>query len=56
MQAIDNFARSLDPRVIQVSVGLSEDVQDILILHQGGLQVGDQRQYSVLSIRLTLEH
>jgi TldD protein len=56
MQAIDNFARSLDPRVIQVSVGLSEDVQDILILRQGGLQVGDQRQYSVLSIRLTLEH
>ncbi len=55
MREIDDFLRSLDRRVVQVSVSMAASVQHIEILRPDGLHLRDTRPMSRLNISVIAE-
>ncbi|MCG6883902.1 MAG: metalloprotease TldD [Silicimonas sp.] len=55
LQEIDAFARTRDPRVVQVSATLSASLQEVVILRPEGGAVTDTRPLTRLSINLIVE-
>ncbi|GAB4573863.1 MAG: metalloprotease TldD [Rhodothalassiaceae bacterium] len=54
LEAIDGYARSLDPRVHQVSVSLASSIQSIAIRRPGGFIARDSRPLTRLNINIAL--
>ena len=55
LRQIDDFARALDPRVVQVSATLAASHQEVLILRPEGSLVTDTRPMSRLNIAIIVE-
>ena len=55
LREIDAYARSLDPRVIQVSATLSASYQEIEILRPEGLRMADIRPMARLNVSVIVE-
>jgi len=55
LKEIDDFARSLDKRVIQVSASLTASLQEIEILRPEGTRVRDSRPLTRLNISIIVE-
>ncbi|MDO9526402.1 MAG: metalloprotease TldD [Gemmobacter sp.] len=55
LREIDAFARSLDPRVVQVSATLSGSQQEIEILRPEGLRLRDTRPMARLNVAVILD-
>ncbi|MCR9145583.1 MAG: metalloprotease TldD [Rhodobacteraceae bacterium] len=55
LREIDAFARDLDPRVVQVSAGLSASVQEVVILRADGHEVTDIRPMTRLNVSVIVE-
>ena len=56
LEAMNSYARALDPRVIQVSLGVSDTHQRVAILKSQGDVAWDERTYAHLRISITVEH
>lgn len=56
LQEIDDYARSLDPRVIQVSASLSASYQEVVILRPDGTLLTDERPLVRLNVSVIAEH
>ncbi|MEM9394937.1 MAG: metalloprotease TldD [Pseudomonadota bacterium] len=55
LREIDAYARSLDPRVVQVSASLAASIQEVEILRPEGLKVSDIRPMTRLNISIIVE-
>ncbi len=55
LREIDDFARSLDPRVVQVSANLSAGLQEVEILRPDGIHLSDVRPMSGVSVQVIVE-
>ncbi|MCY4334138.1 MAG: metalloprotease TldD [Litoreibacter sp.] len=55
LKEIDDFARSLDPRVVQVSASLAASHQQVAILRPDGTLVSDDRPMTRISISVIAE-
>ncbi|MEM6408330.1 MAG: metalloprotease TldD [Pseudomonadota bacterium] len=55
LKEIDDFARSLDPRVVQVSASLAASHQQVVILRPDGTLVSDDRPMTRISISVIAE-
>ena len=55
LREIDAFARSLDPRVVQVSATLSASLQEIEILRPEGMRLRDTRPMARLNVAVILD-
>ncbi|MEL7179784.1 MAG: metalloprotease TldD [Pseudomonadota bacterium] len=55
LKEIDEFARALDPRVVQVSATIAASHQEVLILRPEGTLVTDTRPMSRLNISVIVE-
>ncbi len=55
LREIDEFCRSLDPRVVQVSASLSASLQEVEILRPDGVHLTDTRPMSGVSVQVTVE-
>ena len=55
LKEIDAFTRALDPRVVQVSAGLSAGLQEIEILRPDGLRLIDVRPMARINISVIVE-
>jgi len=55
LRAIDDFARGLDPRVVQVSASLAASRQEVVILRPDGTHVADSRPMARLNVSVILE-
>ena len=55
LREIDAFARSLDPRVVQVSATLSAGLQEVEILRPEGLRLSDIRPMARLNVSVIVE-
>jgi len=55
LREIDDYARSRDARVVQVSVNLAASHQEIVILRPEGTQVGDIRPMARLNVSVIVE-
>ena len=56
LREIDAFARSLDPRVVQVSASISASIQEIEILRPEGISVKDIRPMTRVNVSVIVEH
>ncbi len=52
---IDAFARALDPRVVQVSVSINAEMQEVEILRPEGMRRADARPQSQLNVSVIVE-
>ena len=55
LREIDAFARSLDPRVVQVSASISASIQEIEILRPEGISVKDIRPMTRVNVSVIVE-
>ncbi|MHA3977973.1 metalloprotease TldD [Halovulum sp. GXIMD14794] len=55
LKELDAFARSLDPRVVQVSAALAASVQEVEILRPDGQRLSDLRPMARLNVSVTVE-
>ena len=55
LREMDDFARSLDSRVVQVSASLAASLQEVEILRPDGLHLADIRPMTRLSVSVTVE-
>ena len=55
LREMDDFARALDPRVVQVSASLAASLQEVEILRPDGLHLADIRPMTRLSVSVTVE-
>jgi len=55
LRAIDDFARSLDPRVVQVTAALGSSLQEVAILRPDGRLLTDSRPMVRISVSVILE-
>jgi TldD protein len=55
LRAIDDYARGLDPRVVQVTATLSASHQEVEILRPEGLRVRDVRPLARLNVQVIVE-
>jgi TldD protein len=55
LREIDDFARSLDSRVVQVSASIAASLQEVTILRPDGLQVSDVRPMVRLNVSLIVD-
>jgi TldD protein len=55
LREIDEFARALDPRVVQVSATIAASHQEVLILRPEGTLVADTRPMSRINISVIVE-
>lgn len=55
LREIDDYARGLDPRVVQVSATLAASLQEVAILRPDGVLVTDIRPMSRLNVSVILE-
>ncbi|MEM6578355.1 MAG: metalloprotease TldD [Pseudomonadota bacterium] len=55
LREIDDFARSLDPRVVQVSVSLASALQEVLILRPENGEVTDTRPMARLNVSVIVD-
>jgi len=56
LKEIDDYARSLDKRVIQVSASLTASLQEVEILRPEGTRVRDSRPLTRLNVSIIVEH
>lgn len=56
LKEIDDFARSLDSRVVQVSASVSTSLQEVEILRPEGISVRDIRPMSRVNVSVIVEH
>jgi TldD protein len=56
LKEIDDFLRSLDPRVVQVTASLAASHQELFILRPEGTLVSDVRPMARLNISVIVEH
>jgi len=55
LKDLDAYARSLDPRVVQVSAALAASVQEVEILRPDGQRLSDLRPMARLNVSVTVE-
>ena len=55
MREIDDYARALDPRVVQVSVSLATSLQEVAILRPEGTLFTDTRPMARLNVSIIVE-
>lgn len=55
LKEIDDFLRSLDPRVVQVSASIAASYQEVFILRPEGTLVSDQRPMARLNISVIVD-
>ncbi|MEM7076212.1 MAG: metalloprotease TldD [Pseudomonadota bacterium] len=55
LREIDGFARDLDPRVVQVSAGLSASCQEVVILRPDGREVSDTRPMVRINVSVIVD-
>ncbi|MEQ9693766.1 metalloprotease TldD [Shimia sp. SDUM112013] len=55
LRQIDNFARDLDSRVVQVSATLAASHQEVVILRPDGVQVADTRPMTRVNVSVIVE-
>ena len=55
LREMDDFARALDSRVVQVSASLAASLQEVEILRPDGLHLADIRPMTRLSVSVTVE-
>ncbi|MBC7165696.1 MAG: metalloprotease TldD [Roseovarius sp.] len=55
LREIDAFARALDPRVVQVTAGLSASCQEVVILRPDGQVLSDTRPMARVNVSIIVE-
>ena len=55
LREIDDFARSLDPRVVQVTATLAASHQEVVILRPDGTEVSDSRPMTRLNVSVIVD-
>ena len=55
LREIDDFARSMDPRVVQVSASLSASMQEVEILRPDGIHLTEARPMTGISVQVIVE-
>jgi TldD protein len=56
LRAIDDYARALDKRVVQVSATIAASLQEIMILRPDGHSVSDIRPMTRVNVSVIVEH
>ncbi len=55
LREIDDYARSLDPRVVQVSASMAATLQEVVILRADGTELRDTRPMTRINVSVILE-